>query len=545
MISTSINTLFLNQDLSRRILSDLCGSDLKNCALVNKIWYLAVRDSKSVRTLEITVERLKQLASKNQKLEDYLRQDRNFVHDIVVYGWSKGISIPNSVYDKLFSAELKAKRLVLRGRGRWDACHCPKKKSSCGEQFDTIEKQDLTNLEFIQINSTFHISACALLDLVSRSPKLKTLEFYGLISLPDHDTLFNFKRFYSDLVKIVWLWPLREHRPTLSTLVKRNENISTFMSNAATTCDLLASELLPNLKYLSLNLNEDWRCEAGNLKKAFRYLERIKYLSAAKNVEALEVRTFDISEKSEDSDTCIKVDRLYENYRLRFWQEVAKLAHLKYLAVYGAWEFEIVCREMAKHGLQVEYLKINLMPSSVIAAVEAQDDLPVLSMADGARSLRKLSQLRSLHFICYEKLGSIDTKTTAALKELMDLFWIIDIKTGFTEDVEELLNSMMRRGNQLGKTYKVHLHIQSKPDEYANLLVDQTLKFPTGVNLRAKLESLAEAEAAERYGKPAFENIQIWGLEQIGYSRDESMFERIRKFWQFYDEKFGTTPCIL
>lgn len=541
----TMNDIISDTKVSRRIFYHLNFGELDQCATVCKLWYQAVQDARSHAVLNINVDLIKKLAAENKKLEQYIEEENKFATKVDITGWSRGIKLPPTLYDKLFTSNLNAKRLVLRGRGVWDTCRCPIEGSNCANvQIDTVKSQDLTKLESIHIATTFYISSCALLDLVSRSPNLKEIKLYGCILNPNHNEKFNRKRFYCDLERVYWPWSTRKNRPTLLTLVKRNENITTFFSTAESTCDLLSSDALNNLKYLSLNLNENWNCKPGNHKKVYKYQQKIKYLSQAKNLEALEIRTFDLNSDSTCEETNRQVEMIYDTYKLAFWEEVAKLKNLKYLAIYGAWELENVCREISKHGLQVEYLKMNLLPRTVITALENEDDNPVLSMVDGIKYIRKLTKLRSLHYICCEKLGSIDHKTTNALKEVQDILWNFDIKTCFTEQIEDLLNNLMRRGNQLGKTYNFYLHIQSKATEYADILTKRNLKFPLNTDLKAKLGSISESETAKRYGKPIYDSFHIWGIQQTDNTRDRQMYERISSSWRFYNDKFHLSLTV-
>lgn len=543
MSEISIDDVISEKDIAGCLSTHLSTEDSKKAACVNKTWRKALHDL-GTNKLSITVELLNDVQDKD--LKDYIEENHKYTKEVDIYGWSRGTKVPNEIYDELFHSTLKksAKRLSLKGRGTWATCHCPKEKSKVGAQLDTIS--DITNLEYLYVATTFTVSSCALLDLVSRSPKLKVLRFYGVISNHHHHEIFKSKRFLCDLEQVYWPFPKKKKQvPTLTTIIKRNENIATLYTSSEVTCDLLSSEALQNLRYLSMNLNENWACEPGKLNRARNHLDKLQYLSLAKNVEALEIRTFEDHESfSECGETNQKVEHLHENYKLAFWAQIAKWSKLKYLAIYGSWELEQTCREMVKHGLQVEYLKINLIPSAIMASIDQGDDVPVLTMPEGARNLRKLSCLRSLHFICYEKLKSIDRKTTAALKELMDLFWVVDIKTGFTEEVEDLLNSLMKRATQLGKMFRVKLYIQPKDPDYAGLSVTTTLRFPLGTPLRAKLLSIADSELAKRNIKGSCENLGIWGLEQVEACRDVDTYSHLKSNWRTYEDKMVMSSSL-
>lgn len=491
------------------------------------------------RVMRFTVELLDKLERDQHLVKKYIENNLNQTGCIEIFGWSKQKYIPNSFYDGLFTSDLKLKKLILRGRGVWDTCHCPKNSSTNGAQIDTITEENITHLEHIYIMRTFNVSACALLDLISRSPNLKTVRFYGVLTKNDHHEAFKSVRFLSELERVYWPWCSKKlHSPTLKTLVKRHDKIVTFYSNAETTCDLLAADALQNLRNLSLILNENWACKPGNTQKASRYLKKIVYLSHAKNLEALEIRSFDLNLDEEGhEETNLNVRRLYETYQLSFWEQVVKLKNLKYLAVYGAWELDKVSRELARHGIQIEYFKTNLMPSSLMPCVDKRDDILVLSMAESIKQLGKLVKLRSLHFICHENLTGIDEKTVAAMKEISDLIWTLDIRIKFTPEVEDLLTNMLRRGNQLSRGYKIKLHVECSETRYANLYLETFLKFSSSTNLRTRLESVVEAAAKERFGKSLLKAYHIWGVQQVS-SREKTIFEQLKSTWEFYDEIF-------
>lgn len=491
------------------------------------------------RTIEITVELVEELKKNGRTLSQFVYSRQADIDTLEIFGWSRSISLPATEYDSLINANLKVKKLYLKGRGNWDTCRCPKKGTTIGEQYDNIQESEITNIEHIHISNTFTISSCTLLDLISRSPKLKILRFFGILTNHNHNEPFRTKRFLSNLERVYWPYCTRKSKSTVSTLIKRNDNITTFYANADVTCDLLSADALPNLKYLSLILNERWSCKPGRPQKPFELLQKLQLLSQAKNIEALEVRTFDLKLNEEcDKETRQKVERIFENFKLTFWEQVSKLPKLKYLAIYGSWDLEKVCRELAKHAIQVELLKVNLMPPSVVTALDNQEDSPELSMVDTVRNLKKLPQLRSFYYVCHEKLGNMDRPTVSAFKELVDLLWNMDLKICFTPETEELITHIIRRGNQVGKTYRIVVHVESKGKEYANSVVESVLRFSAGASLRAKLTSLAEAASMERFGKPSFSNFQVWGLEQIANNRDSTMFQKLQTSWNFYDSIF-------
>lgn len=548
-INIDINAVIGENELARRIFVNLSDEDLSKCSSVCRTWYHAVKDAQSYQTFEITPDQIGKLNKKtkgltaNQKeaLENFIKTNVAYAREVVIYGFSSGTYIPDEVYENIFNSRLAIRTIVLRGRGSWNKCYCPKQGTTCGEQYDNVKSEHKTNLEAIHITSKFEISSCALLDLISRSPKLKSLRFYGRITLHDHLEKFNSKRFHCDLESLYWPYPDRDQMLTLALIVKRNENITTLYSNFETTCDFLSSECLLNLRFLSLLMNEKWSCKSGKVKRPYKHLNKTKYLALAKNVEALEIRSLLPEFNTEDETTIASAERIYEEFILSFWKYVAKIPNLKYLAVYGAWDLDKICREMAKHGMQVEYLKINLTPISVINAINNGDDGPVLSMVDSLKNLRKLPKLRSLHYICCDLLSSIDNKTVLAFKEIIDLIWILDIKVCLTDDVEDLLTNIYRRAYQQGRLYSINLRIQAKNSSNASPVVKKLLKFPTGANLKDRLLVFADEESSERYGRNSFESIQIWEVRHVASLRDESTYRKLKESWRLYDEKFYST----
>lgn len=566
----TIDDVVSDTDIAKCISTQLTSEDPKKTASGYKSWRKAINDVENDNRLALTIKYLTDILKDNATkykidkasvtadlsgqiqrkiLKNHIRQNHEQTTDVNINGWARDVSLPDEIYDLLFNTPLKksAKYLTLRGRGTWSTCYCPEEGSKFGEQVDTINEDDITNLEYIYVGPTFTISSCALLDLISKSPKLKILRFYGMICNHNHHEIFKSKRFLSDLDQVFWPFPKKKKQvPTLSIIVKRNENLTTLYTSSEVICDLLAAEALNNLRYLSMNLNENWTCDAGNVKKARGHLERLQYLSLAKNIEALEIRTFmDNEHFSECSETNLKAEHLYENYKLSFWTQVARWQKLRYLGVYGAWQLEDTCREMVKHGLQVEYLKISLMPSTIMASVDAGDDNPILAMEAAARNLRKLSRLRSLYFVCFEKLASIDRETSGALKELIDLFWVVDIKTGLTDEVEDLLSSVAKRANQSGKMFKIKLYIQPQDEKSAGILATTTLRFPIGtISIRDRLMSLAEDELTKRQIKGSCKTPFVWGLEQIEGGRDKESYGYLSRHWQSYQDKFALSSAL-
>lgn len=537
-----INSIIRIPEITRKIFSHLTPSDLSQCALVSRTWFHATRDARSKIILRLTPETLKK-PTNGKKIEDHIREEKSDALQIIIHGWSKKDGhIPNTFYDNLFNSELRALKLVLKGRGVWDTCRCPNNLNGVigSQMVDNVSSYEKTRLSCLVIGETFTISSCALLDLLSRSPNLKILQFGGIISKHDHNQAFQSKVFYCDLQQIYWPFPNKKQIPTISTIAKRNDSINTLHSSIETVCDLLASETLEKLKYLSMNLTEKWSCTKGNHKKIYKYLEKIKYLPLAKELEALEIRTFDLDEICEDEETSVNVERVYENYKLSFWEQVSKLPKLKYLAIFGAWQLESVCSELAKHGAQIEYLKTNLIPSSVIEAIDGGDDNPVLRMVDAVRNMRKLTSLRSVYYSCADKLANIGNRTTGVLKELLDIIWVFDIKVKLTPEVEEFVANVARRGNQLGRQYEVELLVSPGRDsEYADLLVRQLLKVPYNFSLRQYLETTASRAVKERYGHNDFGNIYIWGIRQVDNIRDKANFDRMKSAWRRYEGKFN------
>lgn len=522
---------------SRDTLSELSQNINSAYRGIKKVCLMASVDGQEA--VKITREVIDSLGRECKDAKEYISnnlEQSNF--NLEIYGFSQGKYVPSSFYDNLFSTNLNVKQLTLRGRGLWNTCRCPPRKSMT-EQIDTISPDKTTNIERLYIMRPFQIRACTLLDLIARSPNLKIVRFYGVLIDGEHHEAFDSVRFQCELERVYWPWCNRKRNlPTLKTLVKRNDTITTFYSNGDSTCDLLGSDLLPNLRYLSIILNESWVCKDNSIKRPNRYLKKIAYLSLAKKLEALEIRTFKLElEDYENEEIDATVWRLYENYQLSFWENVAKLPNLKFLAIYGAWELDNVARELARHGLQIEYLRTNLVPSSMIPAIDAGEDLLVLSMCDSIKELRKLTKLRSLHFACHENLANIDSKTVSALKELADLIWVFDLRIAFSPEVEDLITNILRRGNQQGKAFNIKLHVESNKSDHANCYVETIVKFSSSQAVRQQLISTVEQAAKEKFGKVAYKTFHLWGIEQAG-SRDRSVYDKLSTAWNVYNDVF-------
>lgn len=537
-------------------------------------------------TLRITIEKLRQLEKEKVNSRDYIANNLTATDGYLeLVGWSKGKYIPNSFYDSLFNPNLKIRRLALRGRGSWTTCNCPKEQSKFGEQIDSICSENITHLEHLYIFRTFSISPCALLDLISRSPNLKTFRFYGDLerSLVDHYSAFDSVRFISSLEALYWPWCNRRyHLPTLRTLVSRQDQIITFYCDAESTCDFISSDRLPNMRYLSLNLNEHWNYhvpedafeaivqndsltneekEAKLIKKKERKcrklmktlpnrIEKLIYLTQLDMVEALEIRTYDITfqDDEDDEQKNAQIIKQYETYQLKFWECVAKMRSLKYLAAYGAWDLDKVARELAKHGLQIEYFRTNLMPVSLMIGIRESSDenQPLdpdeekktlkLNLIDSTRHLVKLAKLKSLHFSCFEFLADLHTDTQVALKDVSDLIWRIDCRVYVTKVVDDVLNQILRRGNQSGRSYRIKLSVEPEDPSKAKFIIETVQKFST-TTIKDRLHILVQSECKQRYGKANYKTMSLWGLEQAG-GRDRAVFEQLKAAWNTYDEQF-------
>jgi len=494
-------------------------------------------------SVKLTRELLDLLAQQKRDVVEYISNNLDDTSaNLEVYGFSRGKYIPSSFYDDLLASDLKLKQLTFRGRGLWNTCRCPSLEDTSGDELvDFLNPEQMTSIERLYIMRPFQIRACTFLDLIARSPNLKEVRFYGILIDDEHHKPFDSVRFTCSIERLYWPWCNRKRNlPTLKTLVRRMDSITTFYSNGDSTCDLLGADLLPNLKYLSLILNESWVCKDEKMKRPNRYLKKIAYLSLAKKLEALEIRTFrlDIEEYEYDEELDSAVRRIYENYQLTFWENIAKLPNLRYLAIYGAWELDTVARELARHGLQIEYLRTNLVPSSMIPAIDAGEDLLVLSMCDSIKELRKLTKLRSLHFACHENLANIDSKTVSALKELADLIWVFDLRIAFSPEVEDLITNIMRRGNQQGKVYKIKLHIESTRDDHANTYIETIAKFSSVQAVKDHLLSIVGQEARSKFGRMSYKTFHLWGIEQIA-SRDRSSFDKLNETWGQYNQIFN------
>lgn len=538
-------------NLVGKIFSHLNTSDFQECYVVNKTWEAALKRFRETCYMRFKPEDYEENKTFHDLLDDLPYYKALGLHKLTIEGWSReDNSVPSVFYDTLFKKKITLRKLIFRGRGTWDTCRCPKTNGTKtnGTLIDDVSEDEKTNLEVLIISESFAISSCALLDLISRSPKLKVLGFFGRMRKHDHVRAFSCKLIHSNLEQIYWPFPDKKQSLALNFIVKRNDKLTTIHSSMETVCDLLSGDLLPRLKYLSLNLNESWKCSKGDTKKAHVHLERIKFLALAKSVEALEVRTFGLDEvcdDPEDKETQSNVERIYENYKLSFWEQISKLTKLKYLAVYGAWELEGICCSLAKHCPGIEYFKTNCSPVAVIEALDNEDDCPILTMTDAIKNIRRLTSLRSIHFQCADKLANIENKTIAVLKELIDIIWIFDIKTRYSLEVEEFLNSLIKRGIQSGKQYNVDLHVQPKIENYAEILLDKPLKVIQNGSIKTYLISQAENAIKERFGplKIGLASIDIWGLRLADMPRDRPTYEQNKKAWRFYEDLFHALSC--
>lgn len=460
---------------------------------------------------------------------------------------------PNPKYGEIS----KLKTLILGRPDTWATCRCPSKKNKTAELIDTSAERGELILEHILIGRNFTVSSCLLLDLISRSPKLKSVRFYGQLTKEEHHEFFLSVKFTSDLEAVYWPWcNMRTHKPTLRTLVKRHDQIKIFYTSADIACEFLNSELLPQVRYLSLIMNERWVCEPGKTKILKRYNRNICFLRKAKNVEALEVRTFDINDalskdESGDNATHELIRRNYETYKLQFWESVSELYNLKYISMHGAWELEEVCRELAKRGIQIEYLRTSLLPNSILTNVEGSQDNSlksyVLSVSDASKHISKLVKLKSLHFTCHEMLCNIDKQSASALRELSDLIWRIEIKCSFTDEVEELLSNILRRGNQNGRSYRIRMVINMSEEykEYANVYAETVVKFSSTTTLKESLHEVAAQHMMERTGKSIYKHFIIYGIEQVDCGRDKAAFDQLRTTWNHYEKVFEPVDMFM
>lgn len=522
-----------NEEIAERIFAHLSSSDLKECALVNKGWNYSVWKYRPKRNLRIRMDLLIRLKNEGKSIQDYIKKNHYYAHQIIIHGWSRDLGyVPSDIYDTLFNSTLFARKLILKGRGCWDTCRCP--NASGSKLIDGVKDIDKTNFKQIVVGETFTISSCAILDLISRSPSLEKLRFHGLITKHDHNQVFNNKVFHCNLERVYWPFPTKNQQPSIVTLAKRNDEITTFHSSIETVCDLIAAEQLLKLRCLSMNLNYDWSNRKGNHKKLYKYLEKTKYIPLCKNLEALELRTFDIDEIIDED-----VARIYESYRVTLWEQISKLPQLKYLAVYGAWELEKVCSELAKYGLQIELFKTNLTPRSVIEGLERQDDELVLSISGAIKDIRRLASLRSISYSCADKLANISTKTMIVLKEqLLDVLWVLDIKVKFTNEVEEFIASVNRRGNQIGRQFELELLVSPNKPEYSDMIIRQNLRVPLNQDVKTFLSSAAERAVKDRHGQGKFNFFQLWGIKLIGSIRDKDSYEKLRSAWYRYEKCF-------
>lgn len=459
--------------------------------------------------------------------------------ELVIDGWSRSSSLPSKFYDDFFSSDIPVKRLILRGRGVWTSCRCAKNGHKNGKT-----NTNLSKLTYIHVTNTFRISACILLDLIAHSPNLKTLSFHGVLETPEHSAEYVEKHFRSDLTTVIWPWPLKEHFATIKTIVKRNENITTMHSDMMTICKLLSFDILVKLRYMSVYMREDWGLEKTD--KLSKYAKYLKYLGIAENIVGLEIRALNFNEPDEEQRSKQNAPspwEIYRSYRLKFWDEVAKWNKLKYLAIFGGWEFEEVCRDIANRGLPIQYLKINLMPKSLVQQ-RGQDDAPILSCVEGFKNLRKLSTLKSLEYICPEMLGTIDGPTVASMKDLIDIIWALRVQTKLDGDVFNLVSSILKRANQQGKMFKLLLNITPREQPHHQFLFD-TGAIRYNSDFQSTINSKVERELVKRkHKKSSLDAIYVWSVLQIDNSRDKSAFRSVEGDWTFYGSHFEVRPIF-
>lgn len=530
-----------NPTIALNIFTYLSSNDIKQCSLVCLSWYWAVRRNADRLCIKVTPD-FQYVIKSVDKLSfvDYVRTDYKYANEIHVIDRD---FIRQELYGEIIAARLpRVRKLTLEGRGCWLSCRCQDNQRENSIVLYDPNKigNDLTQLTHLRIGEKFTISACALLDLISRSPKLRTVHFKGAITNSDHAQSFSTRMFYSNIEKLFWPIPKKKHIFAILMIARRNENITTVCLSLSVASQLLSADVLPRVKYLSLYLLEDWKCKKGEHQKFHRFIDNAKYISSARDVEALEIRTFDLPSREELDDPTAS-SRFFENFKIEVWKNVAQLQKLNYLAVYGGWEMEKVCQQLAKNTLQIQYFKANLTPISVIEALDAGDDQPVLAMHEGLKNLKSLTRLRAMDFDCSDKLGNIDIKTIQAIsQDLAEQTWAFNIKVNYTDEVEQFLTNILKRGSQSARSYVMDLHITPKDTTLCDLIVPLVLRNYANRGLKSIIQSTAEKAIAER-GSKGYSHIALYGIRQVSNWKDEKSYQQIRDSWAFYNSELNPT----
>lgn len=530
----TLNDVIYNDDLAARIFDNLSIQEVRQLAGVNKLWRLRTNDALANRQFDLNLNLIKKLRASNRSPLEYIKKNHKYLTDLKLSTSDDSADkIPNDFYDNLIISDLRARRLIISGSGQWSTCKCPTGQSKCGELCDPVKPSEMTNLEYIHIKSPFKIGSCTLLDLVSRSPRLKTLIFCGLILISKHSDEFSYKFFHCDLEKVYWPNPTKKQRPALKMLVKRNENIETLHVPFHELRDLLSSESVPNLKYLSLVMREDW-ISWNAVPQVKSYSKVVPYLTLAKKLVGLEVITEAyLHELAElDPDLREKFDDNYLEYKVQFWKQVSELPDLKYLCIRGKWDTETICQELAKNSMQVEYLRLFICPRKG----------HLLTMSEGVKALAKLAKLKYVQLESDGRFDKVDKKTIQAFKDIVDKIWNINLNCVYADEIDQLYSYLLRRGRQLGNKYKLLMTLRHKNPKYSLFFHQSRLdKIKPGQSLGHCIIVPAELMIGNRVKQ---NSCHYWGLEICSNIMDKQRFTQAQETFNLFNELFGPTQRI-
>lgn len=556
----------LNDECLRAIFSYLDREDLLNCSLVSKSWLHLVREIVAFGHIQIDYKLTKRLIngestkkkSKQKEVngdhsksssnpKDLLSLIRKYYHHASSVTVDYGVKVPPKYFNATFFLRTTLKHLTICGSIKWIDCRC----GSVIKNYPNINSDELhgslEKLETIIVSSTTHMSACCLLDIMCRAPKLKTIKFHGHLALPDHYSSFMDRSFPGNLKTFQWPWVKPEHCSTIELIIEKNLDLENVDSTSAIVCSMLSQRRLLGMKRLIIRLAEIWRVsEMNNI-----HIRNIKYLDLAKKLISLEIRSYDFQEPDLVEATTQDRERVSlekESYMSTFWETVEKIPTIKALTVYGCWDFDRSCREVSKHAKNVEYLKINLLPENFKEDNDDKDNANnnnnrVLNIEDGLLSLNRLPNLKSLHVICAEKLGDINSMSCTALTKLADKLWILDVKVSLTDNVRELIFNIQRRGNPLNRTYNLVFNVLPKASNYCEIVVDTLIgtegtRYKSIEDFDSNINRLAQIEAQERQAGSPVNAIGIWGLS-LAPSLKCKQYHKFKSDWDYYCEYFN------
>lgn len=508
---------------------------LSECALTCKIWLLAVREIRKRGHLVINPSLIKRLEESNKdtktnptNIDEYIKKYFDQCSSILVRGYVK---ISSRCFDNFFDVQDTLKKLVIRGPGAWTVCRCPSGLSS-----EDDYAQPTSNLKELQIGTTFKISACALLSLISKCPKLKKLVIYGIIVNEEHLSNFDDVRFETNLANIHWPYFSKAPSKVLKCIIERSNKIDTLFAPETLTLTMLQDKKLQNLVSLALNLSDKW--SLIDIGSNFNKKKQIAYLVEAKRLEYLELRSHIFYDNPEDNDISDKVKNSVEQYQVAIWAFVSELESLKAMTIFGDWPLCSICRELAKRAFEIDYLRINLQPQNLRESLIEADEPIIYNAPDAIMALKKLPKLKYFMLSCSEKLENIDSTTASYLRDLINSLYILDMKVNVSAEVFTILTLLHRRSKQTGKLFRMRFSINFHPmSEYSNLIMEVNLDFPTNGDVGEHIRQLARDEVLSRTSEKDYVSLSLWHLKLISIRDNKEEFENLEAEWNHF---FGT-----